>query len=151
MSGLPSSSEHEELMKDKIIRKSKEQPLVPIGCVATATALIFAAKAVRQGNSRLANHMFRWRVGLQAGTLLALVAGGFMIEKNRPDPEELKRQKAKEREKLWIEELERIDQESKDRQKRAQSIQEAFLQRREESKKQEELKKGGKGDKSDKE
>ncbi|CAN6668869.1 respiratory supercomplex factor 1, mitochondrial [Trichomonascus vanleenenianus] len=143
---LPSSNpdvEIDETVFDRLLRKSKKEPLVPLGMAMTCGALYFAAKAVKAGDSRLANRMFFWRVGLQGFTVAALVGGGlFMTSREAPNREEMMRQRAKEREALWIEELERIDSESKERQKRAQSIQEAFLRRREEAKREEEEKRG---------
>jgi uncharacterized protein (DUF2384 family) len=81
--------------------------------------------------------MFIWRVAFQGFTVAALVFGGLFAANRLPiNRDDVLKQKAKEREALWIQELERIDQEAKDRQKRAQSIQESFLKRRHESAKE---------------
>lgn len=109
---------------EKIIYRSKQQPLVPLGCLATTVAVIMAAKGVRTGNAPKAQFWFRWRVGLQGFTLVALVFGSIYYDKAfttaKKTEEELTIEKARIREKLWIEELERRDQEMKDRQRRAE-------------------------------
>lgn len=103
--------------------RSKQQPLVPLGCLATTAAVIMAAKGVRTGDAPKAQFWFRWRVGLQGLTLVALVFGSIYYDnafkESQKTEEELVIEKAKIRQKLWIEELERRDQEMKDRQKRA--------------------------------
>jgi hypothetical protein len=109
---------------EKIMYRSKQQPLVPLGCLATTAAVIMAAKGVRTGNAPKAQFWFRWRVGLQGFTLVALVFGSIYYDKaftqTKKTEEEMAIEKARIREKLWIEELERRDQEMKDRQKRAE-------------------------------
>lgn len=124
-------------MREKLVRKFKQQPLVPLGTLMTCGALYLSARAIKHGDSRMANHMFRWRVGLQAFTVIAIIGGAYMYRQdqiNRPTQEELMRQKAKERERLWIQELERIDNEAKERRERAKSIQEAFSKQRDQEK-----------------
>lgn len=135
-------------MGQKLVRKFKQQPLVPLGTLMTCGALYLSARAIKQGDSRMANHMFRWRVGLQAFTVIAIIGGAYMYRQdqiNRPSEEELMRQKAKERERLWIQELERIDNEAKERQERAKNIQEAFLKRREEAHAEDAAKRAARG------
>lgn len=81
--------------------------------------------------------MFVWRVALQSLTLVALVGGSYYLEKNNKfsfDAEAELRKKAEMREKMWLEELERIDQEAKERTARAQSVR-AELAKMEASKK----------------
>ncbi|QPG76980.1 Respiratory supercomplex factor 1, mitochondrial [Brettanomyces nanus] len=124
---LPSS--YEDPLEDmtpfeKIIYRSKQQPLVPLGCLATTVAVILAAKGVRTGDSKSAQIWFRWRVGLQGFTLAALIFGSMYydktLKKQQKTEEDLAVQKARMREKLWVEELERRDAEIKDRQRRAE-------------------------------
>ncbi|KGK39585.1 hypothetical protein JL09_g1314 [Pichia kudriavzevii] len=89
---------------EKIWYRSKQQPLVPLGCLATTAAVIMAAKG-----------------GL---TLVALVFGSLYYDQRiagaKKTEEELALEKARMREKLWVEELERRDTEMKERQKRAE-------------------------------
>jgi hypothetical protein len=119
---------------EKIIYRSKQQPFVPLGCLATTIAVIMAAKGVRTGNAPKAQFWFRWRVGLQGLTLVALVFGSIYYDKAftelKKTEEELAIEKAKIREKLWIEELERRDKEMQDRQRRAELAREMMLKKK---------------------
>jgi hypothetical protein len=119
---------------EKIIYRSKQQPFVPLGCLATTIAVIMAAKGVRTGNAPKAQFWFRWRVGLQGLTLVALVFGSIYYDKAftelKKTEEELAIEKANIREKLWIEELERRDKEMQDRQRRAELAREMMLKKK---------------------
>lgn len=130
MSRLPSSfdvedADVEELsFADKIVYHCKQQPLVPIGTLLTTGAVILAAQNMRIGNRKKTQFYFRWRVGLQAATLAALVAGSFIYGKDKYDQkkkEDQMKEKAKLREQLWIKELERRDAEAQDRKKKAEA------------------------------
>ncbi|TID30039.1 hypothetical protein CANINC_001408 [Pichia inconspicua] len=122
---------------EKLVYRSKQQPLVPLGCLATTAAVIMAAKGVRTGNAPKAQFWFRWRVGLQGFTLIALVFGSIYYDKAfsaaQKTEEELAIEKAKIREKLWIEELERRDNEMKERQRRAELARKALEQKKEDN------------------
>ncbi|KAL7664923.1 Respiratory supercomplex factor 1, mitochondrial [[Candida] zeylanoides] len=138
-----SKDEDEMDLLQKMILKVKQQPLVPLGCLATTGAIIMATRSVRQGDRLKTQMYFRMRIGLQLATLIALVVGGYYyqtesIEKKISKEEKL-RAKAKLREKMWIEELERRDEETKERQRRLESsrrelnqvAQESFAKERE--------------------
>ncbi|CCD23743.1 respiratory supercomplex assembly factor RCF1 NDAI_0C00820 [Naumovozyma dairenensis CBS 421] len=133
MSSIPSSFdpkrgealELEEMpIWDKIVFHCKREPLVPIGALLTTGAVILAAQNVRIGNQVRAQHYFRWRVGLQGATLVALVTGSYLYgttsAKAIKSKEDELKEKAKRREQLWIQELERRDQEIKDRRLKAE-------------------------------
>lgn len=129
MPGLPSSFDSKEQnvnelpFLEKVKFHCKQQPMVPLGTLLTTGAVILAAQNVRTGNKKKAQVWFRWRVGLQAATLVALVAGSFIYGtslKERKSDEDKMREKAKMRELLWIQELERRDQETQYRKKRAE-------------------------------
>ncbi|GMF00443.1 unnamed protein product [Ambrosiozyma monospora] len=125
---------------EKIIFRSKQQPLVPLGCLGTCVAVAMAAKGVRTGNPKGAQVWFRWRVALQGLTIVALVAGSYIYDRQtksvEKSEEELAIEKARMREKLWIEELERRDEEIKERQRRAQLAREYKLAQLENEKKE---------------
>ncbi|CCE65167.1 hypothetical protein TPHA_0K00330 [Tetrapisispora phaffii CBS 4417] len=113
---------------EKILFKSKQQPWVPIGCLLTTGAVVMAALQMRRGNRRLAQLSFRWRVAFQAATLVTLIAGsayyGELGELGGGGnaavaAEERLRAKAKMREQLWVQELERREQETEQRRAKA--------------------------------
>lgn len=128
---LPSSSldadKPRESLSEKLLRKCKQQPLVPLGATLTCGALFLASRALRTGNARLANRMFYWRVGFQGLTIAALIGGAYYFNDNdvggfRGTPQEMFRKKSKERERLWIAELERIEEEAQVKRKEAEEL-----------------------------
>lgn len=131
MSRMPSSFDggdddvKEMPFMEKIVFHCKQQPLVPLGTLLTTGAVILAAKNVRGGNKLKAQIYFRWRVGLQAATLVALIAGSYVYGsavQQQKSKEEQMREKAKVREQLWIQELEHRDKETHYRKKRAELV-----------------------------
>lgn len=142
MSYLPSSFDadledvDEMPFWDKMVFHCKQQPLVPLGTLATTGAVTLAVLNVKNGNKQKAQIWFRWRVGLQAFTLAALVAGSYLYGKNskeRATHEEQMRKKAKLREELWIKELERRDEETKMRKQRAELVRQKAKEMEEET------------------
>ncbi|CAK9794558.1 HIG1 domain family member 2A, mitochondrial [Anthophora plagiata] len=67
-----------ETLGEKLVRKTKENPLVPIGTTATVAALSYGLWSFYQGNSQMSQYMMRARVGAQAFTIFSMVAG-FVI------------------------------------------------------------------------
>ncbi|ODV94535.1 hypothetical protein PACTADRAFT_69312 [Pachysolen tannophilus NRRL Y-2460] len=120
---------------DKIWFRCKQQPLVPIGCLATCVAVGLAARGVKTGDRVSAQKWFRWRVGLQGLTLVALVGGSYLYDavKISQQGEDPAREKAKLRESLWIRELERRDEEIQLRKQRAALARKAKLDAQENS------------------
>ncbi|OAA34658.1 mitochondrial hypoxia responsive protein [Beauveria brongniartii RCEF 3172] len=120
--GMPSSFDHElELRNEKtlhkVFRKIKEEPLVPLGMGLTVFAFINAYRALRRGDSKQANKMFRARVAAQGFTVIAMVAGSMYYNQDREKSKELRKLKeettAEEKRQKWIRELEARDDEDK--------------------------------------
>ncbi|KOC59122.1 HIG1 domain family member 2A [Habropoda laboriosa] len=71
-----------ETFGERLIRKCKENPLVPIGTTATTAALTYGLWSFYCGNALLSQYMMRARVGAQAFTILSIV-GGCIIAGNK--------------------------------------------------------------------
>ncbi|KAG5955014.1 hypothetical protein E4U57_003804 [Claviceps arundinis] len=119
---MPSSfGSDEEYIKErpvtKFFRKIKEEPLIPLGMGLTVFAFINAYRAIRRGDSRQANIMFRARIAAQGFTVFAMVAGGFYYDQDRKKSQELRKlqeeRDAEEKRQKWIRELEARDREDK--------------------------------------
>ncbi|KID70530.1 mitochondrial hypoxia responsive domain-containing protein, partial [Metarhizium hybridum] len=119
---LPSSfDDNEEFFNErpmqKVVRKLKEEPLVPLGVGLTVFAFVNAYRALRRGDSRQANKMFRARVAAQGFTVIAMVAGSMYYSQDRQKTKELRKLKeerdAEEKRQKWIKELEARDEEEK--------------------------------------
>lgn len=67
-----------ETYREKASRKFKQQPLVPIGTLATTAALIMAMTKLRKGQSASLNRWLRVRVVAQGFTIVAVAAGSWM-------------------------------------------------------------------------
>ncbi len=120
-SNVPSSFDaefFEESRSQKLFRKLRQEPLIPIGCAATCYALYMATKSIRAGDHHQTNRMFRARIYAQGFTLLALVAGSIFYKDERMrrkafEQASEEKKNAEKREK-WLRELEARDQEDKD-------------------------------------
>ncbi|XP_063709432.1 HIG1 domain family member 2A, mitochondrial [Culicoides brevitarsis] len=64
-----------ETQVQKFVRKFKQNPFVPIGCLATAGALTYGLWSFRQGRRKMSQIMMRTRVVAQGFTVTALVLG----------------------------------------------------------------------------
>ncbi|KAI0505712.1 mitochondrial hypoxia responsive domain-containing protein [Xylaria bambusicola] len=118
---LPSSfdenEEYQETGLQKIGRKLREEPLIPLGTGLTCLALWNAFRAMRRGDHVQVQRMFRARVAAQAFTVVAMVAGGAYYGADREKRKELikleAQQRAEEKKEKWIRELEMRDEEDK--------------------------------------
>ncbi|KFY11474.1 hypothetical protein V492_04442 [Pseudogymnoascus sp. VKM F-4246] len=120
---LPSSFDgdsefYEENRWQKLTRRLKEEPLVPLGCALTCYALYHASKSIRSGDQQRTNRMFRARIYAQGFTIVAMVAGSMYWKSDRQKRKEfdevVAERKAKEKHDLWIKELEARDEEEKE-------------------------------------
>ncbi|KAF7914008.1 uncharacterized protein EAF01_000414 [Botrytis porri] len=120
---LPSSFDgdtdfYEENRWQKLTRRLKEEPLIPLGCILTSLALVGATRSIRAGDHNRTQRMFRARIYAQGFTLLAMVAGSMYWDSDRKKRKEfegvLAEQKAKEKNEAWIRELEARDEEEKE-------------------------------------
>ncbi|KAM0344052.1 hypothetical protein ACHAPU_007955 [Fusarium lateritium] len=108
---------HNERPMQKVMRKIKEEPLIPLGIGLTTFAFINAYRALRRGDSKQANRMFRARVAAQGFTVFAMLAGSMYYQKDREKSKELRQlqeqKEAEEKRQKWIRELEVRDEEEK--------------------------------------
>ncbi|KAI1252182.1 hypothetical protein MGN70_006755 [Eutypa lata] len=131
-SQMPSSfdddKEYNETGFQKVSRKLREEPLVPLGTALTCLALYNAWRGMRRGDHAQVQRMFRARIGAQAFTVVAIVAGGAYYGKDREKRAELikleAQQRAEDRHQRWLRELEVRDEEEKE-------LQETMRKRRE--------------------
>jgi len=65
----------QEGFRDKFVRKTKENPFVPIGLVATIGALSYGLWQMKTGDKIMSQKMMRLRVAAQAFTVVALLSG----------------------------------------------------------------------------
>lgn len=108
----------EESRTQKLWRKIRQEPLIPVGCAATCYALYMASKSIRAGDHHQTNRMFRARIYAQGFTLLALVAGSIFYKDERVRRKKfetaLEDKKSAEKRDKWIRELEARDQEDRE-------------------------------------
>lgn len=120
-SALPSSLStdfFEESRFQKLIRKVRQEPLIPLGCLATCYALYQASKSIRAGNPTRTNKMFRARIYAQGFTLAAIVAGSFFYKDERMQRKQfegkVEEKKQLEKKEKWLAELEARDREDRE-------------------------------------
>ncbi|XP_066498769.1 HIG1 domain family member 2A, mitochondrial [Hoplias malabaricus] len=65
----------EESFQEKFIRKTKENPFVPIGCLGTAGALMYGLRAFKHGKTRQSQLLMRTRIFAQGFTVVAIIVG----------------------------------------------------------------------------
>ncbi|ORY92716.1 hypoxia induced protein conserved region-domain-containing protein [Leucosporidium creatinivorum] len=68
---------------ERFSQKFKEEPLVPIGIVATVAALLGATSALQKGNRTQFNKMLRYRVAAQGVTVVAALGGSIYYQQER--------------------------------------------------------------------
>ncbi|XP_014559206.1 hypothetical protein COCVIDRAFT_92475 [Bipolaris victoriae FI3] len=119
---LPSSfDENEDFYNentiDKIWRRLREEPLVPLGCGLTVWAIVGATRSMRKGDHKMTNVYFRRRLYAQAFTIAVLVAGNLYWQKDRVKRKDYEKKVAEkermEKRERWLRELEMRDEEDK--------------------------------------
>ncbi|CCG82361.1 Altered inheritance of mitochondria protein 31, mitochondrial [Taphrina deformans PYCC 5710] len=122
MNALPPSSKTEQQVSDessyeRATRKIREEPLVPVGILATCVTLFGASVALRRGNQGSANKFFRWRIYAQGFTVAAMVAGSVYYGDTRVEAkrekEERERVRAVEARDRWLADLDAYEEERK--------------------------------------
>ncbi|CZT49434.1 related to Respiratory supercomplex factor 1, mitochondrial [Rhynchosporium secalis] len=153
---LPSSFDgntdfYDENRWQKFSRRLKEEPLIPLGCALTCWALFNASRSIRAGDSNRTNRMFRARIYAQGFTLLAMIGGSMYWQTDRQKRKEydvvVAEKKAKEKNALWIRELEVRDEEEKELKREMERRRERSERRKGGEAKKEQATQGGEGEK----
>ncbi|XP_019361988.1 PREDICTED: HIG1 domain family member 2A, mitochondrial [Gavialis gangeticus] len=71
----PSAAHRVEGFSEKFMRKTRENPLVPTGCLATAAVLTYGLICFKKGNRQRSQLMMRARILAQGFTIAALMVG----------------------------------------------------------------------------
>ncbi|KAM4819598.1 HIG1 domain family member 2A, mitochondrial [Thomomys bottae] len=71
----PSSFGQPESFKEKFIRKTRENPMVPIGCLGTTAALSYGLYCFHRGQTHRSQLMMRTRIAAQGFTIVAILFG----------------------------------------------------------------------------
>ncbi|XP_066053297.1 HIG1 domain family member 2A, mitochondrial [Chamaea fasciata] len=74
---IPLPTFPEEGFTEKFLRKTRENPLVPLGCLCTVGILAYGIICFKKGNTRRSQLMMRARV-LAQGLTIASVMGGMV-------------------------------------------------------------------------
>jgi hypothetical protein len=102
---------------EKIWRRLREEPLIPLGCGLTVWAIVGATRSMRKGDHKMTNLYFRRRLYAQAFTIAVLVAGNMYWQKDRVKRKEYEKmvaeKQAMEKRERWLKELEQRDEEEK--------------------------------------
>ncbi|XP_055451749.1 HIG1 domain family member 2A, mitochondrial [Psammomys obesus] len=81
----PTVYSNPEGFKEKFIRKTRENPMVPIGCLGTAAALCYGLYCFHRGQSHRSQLMMRTRIAAQGFTVVAILLGlAASAMKSRP-------------------------------------------------------------------
>ncbi|NWU89741.1 HIG2A protein, partial [Upupa epops] len=72
---LPLPGFSDEGFREKFLRKTRENPLVPLGCLCTIGVLTYGLISFKRGNIRQSQLMMRARILAQGFTFAALLGG----------------------------------------------------------------------------
>ncbi|KAL5021356.1 hypothetical protein ScPMuIL_000511 [Solemya velum] len=81
----PGAMYREEGVREKFIRKTKENPAVLVGVAATTYALSYGLWQMKTGNRWKSQKMMRLRIAAQGFTVAALLAGVAFSAKKKMD------------------------------------------------------------------
>jgi len=73
----------QEGIKEKMLRKTKENPFVPIGCLFTAAVLVRGLWTMKTGETKKTQMLMRLRVAGQAFSILAMLGGVWYSTKHK--------------------------------------------------------------------
>ncbi|XP_005105220.1 HIG1 domain family member 2A, mitochondrial [Aplysia californica] len=73
----PTPFYEQEGLREKFMRKTKENPFVPLGVVFTTVVLGMGLSTLRTGNAKKTQLLMRLRVGGQAFAVFAMLAGVY--------------------------------------------------------------------------
>ena len=79
-----------ESRKQRVWRKMKYNPFVPLGCGLTVAALAFGLFNFVKGDQRKSNLMMRARVAAQGFTIFVMMVGITLSVKKKPAKESVK-------------------------------------------------------------
>ncbi|XP_042523016.1 HIG1 domain family member 2A, mitochondrial [Dipodomys spectabilis] len=71
----PTAHGQTESFKEKFIRKTRENPMVPIGCLGTTAALCYGLYCFHRGQPHRSQLMMRTRIAAQGFTIVAILVG----------------------------------------------------------------------------
>ncbi|KFO34103.1 HIG1 domain family member 2A, mitochondrial [Fukomys damarensis] len=71
----PTVYSNAEGFREKFLRKIRENPVVPIGCLGTAAALTYGIYCFHRGHSQRSQLMMRTRIAAQGFTVVAILFG----------------------------------------------------------------------------
>lgn len=108
---------YNENRANKILRRLREEPLIPLGCGLTVWAVVGAMRSMRKGDHQMTNLYFRRRLYAQAFTIAVLVAGNMYWQKDRVKRREYEKlvaeKEAADKRGRWLRELEMRDEEDR--------------------------------------
>jgi hypothetical protein len=79
----------DETFSEKIIRKTRDEPFVPIGAAVTTYFLFSGLRAFHQGKQATAQKLMRGRVAAQAFTVIAMAYGAYIGFKPHDRPKDM--------------------------------------------------------------
>lgn len=92
---MSKQNQNDETFWEKAMRKTTNEPLVPIGALATVLFLGAGLNAFHSGEKKKAQMLMRGRVFAQGFTVLAMCAGAYFGMKPHDRPQNMEQKMAK--------------------------------------------------------